>query len=222
MNLISKLKTLRWKKLLIVASTFFFLFLSTLFALNAYVTRTSTPYIYNNISLLPKNHVGLLLGTIPVLSNGRTNLFFVYRIDAAEALFKAGKIDYIIVSGDNHIKTYNEPEAMKQELIRRGVPEARIYCDYAGFRTLDSVVRCREVFGQQSFTVISQEFHNERAVYIARQLGMDAIAFNAKDVNMRKARHVSLREFLAKPLAVGDVLIHRNPRFLGKKIEIPS
>ncbi|MCE5228616.1 YdcF family protein [bacterium] len=192
-----------------------------MFGLNRYVTRTAAPYIYNDIAVIPKNHVGLLLGTIPVLSNGRINLFFVYRINAACDLYNSGKIDAILVSGDNHVKTYNEPEAMRQALIQRGIPESKIHCDYAGFRTLDSVVRCKQVFGQQSFTIISQKFHNERAVYIARKLGIDAIAYNAKDVNMRKAKHVTAREFLAKPVAVLDALIHRSPRFLGEKIQIP-
>ena len=103
------------------------------------------------------------------LKNGNNNLYFDYRILAAVELYKAGKIKYILISGDNRKKDYNEPEEMKKALIQKGVPAKFIYLDYAGFRTLDSVVRAKEVFGQNQLTIISQRFHNERAIYLAEK-----------------------------------------------------
>jgi SanA protein len=119
-------------------------------------------------ALTPARHVGLMLGC---------------RIQAAAQLFRAGKVEYLVVSGDNHVRGYDEPQDMKNGLIAAGVPAARIYCDYAGFHTLDSIVRVREVFGQTSVTVVSQEFHNRRAIFIARHRGVDAIGFNAADAD---------------------------------------
>jgi SanA protein len=109
--------------------------------------------------------VGLVLGTSQYLKNGYLNWYFKYRIEATVELYKKGKIDFILVSGDNSHKNYDEPTAFKNELIKRGIPADQIYLDYAGFRTLDSVVRAKEIFGQTSITIISQKFHNERAIY---------------------------------------------------------
>ena len=108
--------------------------------------------------------MGLLLGTGKFLKNGCKNLYFFNRIDATEQLYKSGKIQYILISGDNSTKNYSEPEDMQAELIKRGIPADKIVLDFAGFRTLDSVVRAKEIFGQNSFIIISQKFHNERAM----------------------------------------------------------
>lgn len=126
---------------------------------NMTIIRNSDPYVSNDISKIPQTNVGLLLGTSKLLKNGQNNDFFFNRIEAAVELYKKGKIKYILVSGDNGSKFYNEPRDMRDELIRRGVPANVIYLDYAGFRTLDSVVRAHKIFGQDSFTVISQKFH---------------------------------------------------------------
>ena len=176
---------------------------------------------YSDVSTVPYRKVGLLLGCSERLSNGRSNLFFSYRILAATKLFKAHKVDYFIVSGDNHVVGYDESSAMKNALVSAGVPADRIYCDFAGFRTLDSVVRAKEVFGQSSMTVVSQEFHNQRAIYIARSKGMDAIAFNAREVSSYGGLRTKLRERLAKVKAVLDVSLFRtSPKFLGSRIVI--
>ena len=116
-----------------------------------------------------------MLGTSPKLRNGEDNLYFLYRIQATADLYKAGKISYILISGDNSRSNYNEPESMKQALIRLGIPSKVIYLDYAGLRTLDSVVRAKKIFGQNSITIISQKFHNERAIFIAQAYGIDAL-----------------------------------------------
>jgi SanA protein len=148
---------------------------------------------------------------------GGRNLFFEYRVDAAAQLFKAGKIQHIIVSGDNHIDSYDESTDMKIALTERGVPDSCITLDFAGFRTFDSVVRCKEVFGQSSFTVISQEFHNQRAVFIACYYNMDVIGFNAENVPQNYSLKTRMREYVAKFKCILDLYVLKaKPKFLGK------
>jgi len=183
---------------------------------NALIINRSASYIYNDVSKIPENNVGLVLGTSSTLANGRGNLYFNYRIAAAAQLYHAGKVKHLIVSGDNHVKNYNEPEEMRLALIAKGVPDSCITLDFAGFRTLDSVVRCKKVFGQSRFTIISQKFHNQRALFIARNYGIDAVAFNAKAVDGAGNRRTSVREPLARFKAVLDLYIfHKKPKFLG-------
>ena len=170
---------------------------------------------YNDVDNIPKNKVGLLLGASKLAPSGNINLFYKYRLDAAVALYKAGKIDYILVSGDNGRKGYDEPTDFKNDLIAKGIPAERIILDYAGFRTLDSIVRAKEIFGQNAITIISQKFHNERAIYIAQHFGIDAVAFNAKDVYK-----IPVREYLARTKASLDVMFNVQPKFLGEKIII--
>lgn len=179
-------------------------------------------YVYNNAEEIPKNRVGLVLGTSKRLSNGNVNLYFKYRIEATVELFKQGKIDVVLVSGDNGTKYYNEPKDFKNELVKRGIPGEKIYLDFAGFRTLDSVIRASKVFGQNSFTVISQEFHNKRAIYIASLNDLNVVGYNAKDVSKKYGFKVYLREYLARTKVFVDVLFNVQPKFLGEKIIIAS
>lgn len=137
-------------------------------------TRTQK-YIYTELSEVPENKVGLVLGTSKYIADGRRNLFYLYRLDAVKELYDAKKIDSIIVSGDNSTVQYNETDTMKTDLIAMGIPEEKIYGDYAGFRTLDSVVRAKEIFGQASYTIVTQEFHLQRAIFLARHEGIEAV-----------------------------------------------
>ena len=185
------------------------------------IELTCKTSLYSNLKQVPANKVGLVLGTSKWLRDGRPNLYFKYRIQAAYALYKAGKIKYILVSGDNGFESYNEPREMHNALVKLGVPSEAIVLDYAGFRTLDSVVRCKKVFGQQNVTIISQPFHNKRALYIASNYGMKAIGFNARDVNLYTGFKTQLREKLARVKVFIDLyLINKQPKFLGDKIEI--
>lgn len=187
---------------------------------NTIINRNTAPHLYGDITELPANEVGLLLGTSPKLKNGKNNLYFDHRITAAIHLYKAGKIKYILISGDNRRRNYNEPEYMRKALLQGGVPEEAIYLDYAGFRTLDSVIRAKKVFGQNRFTVISQKFHNARAVYIARKNGIEAIGFNARDVDTYSGFKTQIRERLARVKVFLDLLTRKQPKFLGEKIVI--
>jgi SanA protein len=187
------------------------------------VTNTARGRTYADVKAIPARRVGLVLGCSRLLPDGRRNGFFDNRIQAAASLIRAGKVDYLVVSGDNHVPGYDEPQDMKQSLVEAGVPTARIYCDYAGLRTLDSIVRVREIFGQTSITVISQEFHNERAIYIARYRGVDAIGFNAPEVDAYDSFKTKCRELIARANMLLDLfVVHRAPRFLGDKVFIPA
>jgi len=175
---------------------------------------------YSKIDEIPFNKVGLVLGTARLLKNGNVNLYFKYRIEATVKLYRSGKIDFVLISGDNGNKDYDEPTDFKNELIKRGIPEQKIYLDYAGFRTLDSVVRAKEIFGQESLTFISQEFHNERAIYLGKLKGIKAIGFNARNVSLQYGLKIRIREYLARVKVFLDVIFGVDPKFLGNKIEI--
>lgn len=175
--------------------------------------------LYSSIDAIPKNKTGLLLGTAKYLRHG-INPYYQNRIDATVELYNSHKIDFVLISGDNSRKSYNEPALMKEDLIKAGIPESRIYLDYAGFRTLDSVVRAKEIFGLDSMTVISQKFHNARAIYIARKKGIYSIGYNAKDIPLKLGFKTQLREIFARDKMMLDLIFHTKPKFSGDRIEI--
>jgi len=189
---------------------------------NSTINKQTESRMYSDTDSIPENNVGLLLGTSKFMRNGNSNQYFENRILATIQLYKAGKIKNVVISGDNSKKDYNEPEDMKNELIKRGIPEDRIYLDFAGFRTYDSVFRMKEIFGQDRFTIISQEFHNQRAVYIASALKLNAIGFNAKDVNAYNGFKTKIREKFARVKMFIDLIFEKKPKFLGDKIEIKN
>jgi SanA protein len=179
--------------------------------------------LFDDVSKVPAGKVALLFGTDDRVQGGRENLYFRYRIDAAEALWKAGKIRLILVSGDNSEKYYNEPEKMKKALVERGVPKNRIVCDYAGLRTLDSVVRAKEIFGVTDVVFVSQRFHNERAAYLAKANGMSYCGFNARDVATQGGLKTKVREVGARVKMWLDVrVLGTKPKHLGEKIQLPE
>ena len=193
--------------------------LFTVFA-NSKIENSTEEFVTDKLEVLPKTKVAVVLGTAPNLVNGYQNYYFTYRIEAATKLYNSGKVTHFILSGDHGHKNYNEPEAMKQALIKNGVPENVIYLDYAGFRTLDSMIRAKEIFNQNEFIVVSQEFHNQRAVYIARQNGISAYGYNAKDVNKNAGLKTNIREYFARTKVFIDSFFGIQPKFLGEKIEI--
>jgi len=194
--------------------------LLSIFLSNYLIEKNAVNKTFTEVDVIPKNNVGLVLGTSKKLSNGNVNLYYKYRIDATLKLYKAGKIQYVIVSGDNGNESYDEPTDFKNDLIAGGIPATKIYLDYTGFRTLDSIVRVKEIFGQNKVTVISQAFHNERAIYLAQNFDIDAVGFNAQDVSGRYGLKVKLREYLARTKVFVDILFNVQPKFLGEKIEV--
>lgn len=190
------------------------------FYANWKIPHDADPYIFDNIDDVPEHSIALVLGTTRYIGS-RQNLYFNYRIQAAKELYESGKIDAFVLSGDNRFVNYNEPRDMRQALVEVGVPDSIINLDYAGFRTLDSVIRMNKVFGQKSFIVVSQRFHNERAVYIARQNDIEAFGYNAQDLSLNRfSVKTKVRELLARVKVFVDITLGIDPKFLGDEIEI--
>lgn len=206
----------------LIKAIIYLAFASLVFILlcNLWVVYNTRQYNYFSIESLPSNDVALVLGTSKLTEKGKENLFFRYRMEATARLFKEGKVKYIILSGNNDSEYYNEPLDMKKALLNLGVPENVMTLDYAGFRTFDSIIRCKLVFNQDNFTIISQNFHNARALYIARHEGINAIAFAAQDVPNGYSLRTLIREYLARPKAVLDVHLLRPNADVKTNIEI--
>lgn len=211
---------LKIKKWLLLSTIGFMLLLFFIWICNFWVEQSTSKQVFDSIQEVPINQVGLVLGTSKHLKGGYQNPYFYYRIAAAAELYHAGKVKHLLVSGDNSLKSYNEPKEMQAALMEKGVPETAITLDYAGFRTLDSVVRSKAIFGQQSITVISQKFHNQRALFIANRRGITAVGFNAKNISFRLGIKTMIREYLARCKAVLDIILNKQPKFLGEKVTI--
>ena len=183
---------------------------------NQHILSANRDRIFDQAVNLPPRSVGLVLGTSQYLRGGLPNAHFANRIAAAAHLYRSGKIRHLLVSGDNRQSNYNEPAMMKKALIAQGVPAAAITCDYAGFRTLDSVVRAKEVFSLTECIIITQRYHNSRALEIARATGLDAVGYCAPDPQFIDTWKTELREVLARTVTVLDLYVwHREPHFLG-------
>jgi len=190
-------------------------------ASNVWIVKSCGAAVYRDASTLQSRDVGLVLGTVHLLRSGSVNPHFQTRIEAAAELYRAGKVRHLLLSGDNHRKGYDEPTDMKEALLAQGVPESAMTLDYAGFRTLDSVVRARKVFGQTKLTLITDDFHAPRAVFLSRHFGIDAVAFSAEPVSLNRSMRSRVRELAARVKAVLDVyILHTGPKFLGERIEI--
>jgi len=178
---------------------------------NQIVVNNAEGKVFSDIDSIKYNKVGLLLGTTPQARFDRiTNYFFIYRIDAAKQLYKAGKIEKILISGDEHsLDGVNETECMRDSLVARGVPANAIILDGKGYRTICSVLNANKVYGLKSFTIISQKFHNERAIYQAEHLGLDVEniqAYNAKEPKSRRAYLTTIREYFARVKMFIDII----------------
>lgn len=188
---------------------------------NLWVVNSTKAYVYTDYTKLPEHRVALVLGTSNKTSSGQPNDFFEKRMDTAAELYKMGKIDHFIVSGDNRSMYYNEPNQMRKALTSRGVPSAAITLDYAGLRTLDSVIRSKEIFGQDKIIIITQPFHSYRALFISHYYDIDAVAMVAEGPAYDTSIKVRVREYFARTKAVLDVYVFKTPpRHLGKKENI--
>ncbi|MFX0555425.1 SanA/YdcF family protein [Maribacter sp. CXY002] len=208
------------KKIVKIILALFVGLLLVLIICNYLINSFAQGRTYSTLSEIQKNKVGLVLGTSKKLKNGQANPYYDNRIKATVKLFTANKIEFILVSGDNGSIYYNEPSTIKKDLVAEGIPAERIFLDYAGFRTLDSMVRAKEVFGLNELTVISQKFHNERAIYIANHKGLNAIGFNAEDISLKAGMQVQLREYFARVKVFLDMALRTQPKFYGDKIKI--
>lgn len=219
-TIISALKNISLKRIIILFVTFLFTLAFSILLMDFWVSTYGKEKIYYNIEDTPVRKIGLVLGTSKYI--GKTlNQFYSYRIDAAKALYQNNKIDVLLLSGDNAHLSYNEPWTMKKDMLKAGVPEDRIYLDYAGFRTLDSVVRAREVFDANEFILITQAFHCERALFIAAKTNIDAICYAVPSPKGFDGYKIRMREVLARVKAVLDIyILKEKPKFLGPKESI--
>jgi SanA protein len=187
-----------------------------------HISAVAAPFVKAAARDLPEVRVGLVLGCSAKMTDGRENLFFARRISAASELFRAGRVQYLLLSGDNSRADYDEPGEMRRALVRAGVPASRLVLDHAGFRTLDSVMRAKDVFGLEEVIVVSQHFHNERAVYLARAHGLKAFGFDAQGVGGLEGARIALREAVSRTFAVLDVnVFHTKPHFDGPRETLP-
>jgi vancomycin permeability regulator SanA len=189
------------------------------FAIQLIVVQSTKSYVLDNISDLPESDAIMVLGAL-VFSDGTPHPILQDRLDYAYEMYRHGKAPVILVSGDHGQTEYDEVNAMREYLEQRGVPREDIFMDHAGFNTYDSMYRAKEIFGVGSLLISTQEFHIGRAVYIARGLGIDAVGYPCEDKERYALRRLRLRESLARVKAVWDVLIKRNPRFLGDAIPV--
>ena len=213
-----------WKRMRKIGLGLGVVFLILWVGADAAIRVVSSGRVYSKatVDAVPSARAAVVLGCSRTVRGGLGNLYYQHRIRAAADLYAAGKVRAVIVSGDNQVKSYDEPTDMKGDLVACGVPADRIVCDYAGFRTLDSVVRARKVFGLNDFIVVSQPFHVRRAVFLARGFGINAIGYEAEDVPGRYSVKTCLREQLAKIAALVDVVIRRQPKFLGPLEKVPE
>ena len=186
-------------------------------SLNIWILVSTSNQIFKEDNLPPTQKVGLVLGTSRFTTAGVKNEFFEERMNAAAKLFERGIIDHILVSGDNRSIYYNEPRDMLNALRERGIPQSAITLDYAGLRTLDSIVRCEQIFGQTSFIIITQEFHLHRALFIANYYGLKSYGFILKSSRVSVPTKLRIRELIARVLAVLDLYLwNKKPEILDE------
>lgn len=186
-----------------------------------WVNIKSSSQLKQNIQELETHQVGILLGTSKYRPGGGNNLFYKYRVQSILELYKSGKIEQILISGDNAHKSYDEPTMLLKDLLKAGVPRNRITLDYAGFRTWDSVVRASKIFGLKRYIIVSQEFHLSRALFIAEHFGHEASGYLAQTPGGASYLKMTVREHFARILMIWDIIWGTQPKFLGKKEPIP-
>lgn len=187
--------------------------------INLYILQKSEGYIYEIADNVPKSQAALILGA-KVNANGKMSDVLMDRSLKALELYKNGKVDKLLVSGDHGREEYDEVGAVKDFLLKEGVAKEDIFLDHAGFDTYDSIYRAREVFQVDSLIIVTQEFHLPRAVYTARALDIEAYGYVADRQEYVKASLFALRESLARVKAFGNVVLGSDPKFLGEPIPI--
>jgi vancomycin permeability regulator SanA len=182
-----------------------------------FATRGSTLSVTN----APKRDVVMILGA-GITEDNQPSDALQWRIERGVELYKAGKVRKLLMSGDNSIANYDEASVMKNLAVQLGVPDRDVILDYAGFRTLDSCVRLRKVFGQTKAIVVSQGFHLPRAIHLCRWAGVDVVGVEAIDGRSQKNRFASgVREVPAALRAWAEIhLLGKSAKFLGPQIDV--
>ncbi|MBB1314789.1 MULTISPECIES: SanA/YdcF family protein [Aliivibrio] len=208
----SKLK--KWLKIILLVSG---IFIAIVLLMDLYISLSTQSQLYDDIQALPTQETALVLGTSKYIRR-TLNPYYQYRIDAAIELFKQNKVSHFLLSGDNAHRSYNEPWTMKRDLLKAGVPEENITLDYAGFRTLDSVLRAKDIFDVESLTIVTQQFHCQRALFISNHSDMDAVCLVVPSPTGWANTKIRIREVLARTKAMLDLYIFNvQPKFLGPK-----
>ena len=197
-----------------------------IFGISSHVARNIEGKIFREAAEIPQKKVALVFGA-GIKQDGKLSDVLTDRLETVFELYTFQKVRKIIVSGDNGSVNYGETNAMRDYLLERGIVPRDIFTDYAGFDTFDSIYRAREIFGANDLILISQEFHLPRALFIAKNLEIEAVGFSANLREYRNARRMRLREILANVKAAGELLLepirklfHSQPKFAGKKIPI--
>lgn len=210
------MKKPRIKHVIAIGATCLLVVFIVIIVCDVLVTSNAKARTFDDVSDVPHNKVGLLLATSPITPQGEHNYYFDNRVKAADELYKAGKVDFIIASGGDYTQAQpngcDEPSAIRDSLVARGIPENRIVLDYDGTRTLNSIAKAREVYDLDSLTLISQKYHNERAIYLADKHGLHAVGYNAAPSPVRSKRiKNTLREYLARVKMFIDVSQNQEP-----------
>lgn len=216
-----KFQLKKYRKRLLIYSLLAILVVALITALaNWKIEKDTKDFVFDDVNDIPAQKVALVLGTAKNIGN-RPNIYFTNRIKAAADLYKAEKVEKFLVSGDNSRKEYNEPKDMRNALVEAGVPDSIIHFDYAGLRTLDSVVRANKIFGQDAFIIVSQKFHNQRAIFLAQYYGYEVYGYNAVDLSInRSSFKTKVRELFARVKVFIDIIVGKGPKFLGETIDI--
>ena len=206
------------RKIIFCISLIFGIFIIGLCLCYGLVSWNASGRTYEDVDDIPHNKYALLLATSPITRSGAHNFYFDNRIKSTEELYKAGKIDFIIASGGDYTKDHkfgcDEPAAIRDSLVARGIPEEKIILDYDGTRTLNSIVKAKQVYGVDSVTLISQKYHNERAIYLSDKNGIYAIGYNASPSHIRRNRiKNTVREIFARPKMFIDFALEEKPEF---------
>jgi SanA protein len=206
------------KRWLSRAAWFALITLAGLLAFDRYVAVRAAPRIHHDPVRVPEGECILLPGTNKYLARGKENWYYRYRIDAALRLYRAGKAEAILISGDGRSRHYDEVARMRRDLLRRGVPPGALREDRGGLRTYLSLLRAKERFGCRRPLIVSQPFHLERALFIARALGMKAEGYAAAaPEGTPAARRMRLREIAARARMAWDLLSRRILERLSRK-----
>jgi SanA protein len=212
----------QYPKLCVNAASLALLLLALIAGANYWVLHRTRDAIFTDLARLPENDVALVLGTSRYNSDGVSeNPFFRGRMNSAARLYREGKVRHLLVSGDHGRDSYDEPTWMFDALVARGVPRSAITLDYAGFRTLESMARAKAVFGLHRFTVVTDDFHQARSVFLARSLGLEVVGFPSERVPYWWSKKVRTRELASRTVACLDVYVfHTRPRFYGPPVKI--
>lgn len=177
-------------------------------AANLYIIKKEGRRVTPRADQIEKNEYALVLGTAPTFHR-RPNPFFVQRMDAAATLYRRGKVKKLLLSGDRSSDAYDEPAAMRAALISRGIPESATVLDNKGFRTINSVARAKRIFGLSKITIVTDDFHGARAVFLARHFGIDAVCFTSSPVPLSRSFKTRAREIASRTKAWLDVYVSR-------------